>query len=96
VAAVPLAAQRASLRAANRRDPRALDSAARRLLLIQPGRSGMPIRVTLLDLVSIMSEFTTTEAETIAAVVHMVESGIVELNGTFRGVKFSPDRSRAA
>jgi hypothetical protein len=44
--------------------------------------------ITLLELVTAVSEYTTTEAEVIATVVHMVNSGMVRLCGNFRGARF--------
>jgi hypothetical protein len=46
--------------------------------------------VTLLDLVSALVERTRTDAELIAAVVHLVNSGTVRLCGNFRGARFDP------
>jgi hypothetical protein len=51
----------------------------------------MAIRVTMLELVETVTEFANTEAEVIATVVHMVNSGSVELCGNFRGMKFAAD-----
>ena len=48
----------------------------------------MPLIVTLLELVDAVNEFATTESETLAAVVHLVNSGRVVLCGTFRGCTF--------
>jgi hypothetical protein len=44
--------------------------------------------VTLLDLVSAISEFARSENELIAATVYMVNSGAVRLGGNFRGARF--------
>jgi len=44
--------------------------------------------VTLLDLVSAVAESACSEAELIAAVVYMVNSGHVRLCGTFKGARF--------
>jgi len=41
--------------------------------------------VTLLELVSAVSETTDDEREIVAAVLHMLRSGSVRLNGNFRG-----------
>ena len=46
---------------------------------------------TLLDLVTAVSEVSRTEAEVIATVVHLVNSGEVTLCGNFRGVRFDCD-----
>lgn len=48
----------------------------------------MPLNTTLLDLVATVSEFADSETELIATVVHMVNSGSVQLCGTFRGARF--------
>ena len=45
--------------------------------------------VTLLDLVAAVSQFARTEAELIATVVYLVNSGKVTLGGNFRGARFS-------
>lgn len=44
--------------------------------------------VTLLDLVSAISEYARTESEVIATTVYMVNSGTVQLGGNFRGARF--------
>jgi hypothetical protein len=46
---------------------------------------------TLLDLVTAVSEVSRTEAEVIATVVHLVNSGEVTLCGNFRGARFDCD-----
>ena len=56
----------------------------------------MAIRTTLLELVQVVSEFADNEAEVVATVVHMVNSGEVELCGTFRGQRFGADVGYAA
>ena len=48
----------------------------------------MTPNVTLLELVSAVAEHATSEAETIATVVWMVNSGCVRLCGNFRGARF--------
>ena len=48
----------------------------------------MAPKVTMLDLVTAISEDATSEAELIATVVYMVNSGRVRLNGNFRGCTF--------
>ena len=48
----------------------------------------MPAKVTMLDLVSTVSDFARSENELIATVVHMVNSGSVVLCGNFRGARF--------
>jgi hypothetical protein len=46
--------------------------------------------VTLLDLVTSVSGSARSEAELIATVVHLVNSGAVRLCGTFAGTRFDP------
>ena len=46
---------------------------------------------TLLDLVTVVSQFARTEAEVIATVVYLVNSGKVVLCGNFRGAHFDCD-----
>jgi len=48
----------------------------------------MPLRCTLLDLVTAISEFADSEAEVIATVVYLVNSDRVQLCGNFRGAHF--------
>ena len=48
----------------------------------------MTRNVTLLDLVNAISEQARNEAEVIATVVYLVNSGRVRLCGTFRGARF--------
>lgn len=58
--------------------------------------------VTLLDLVSAVSEYARSESELIATTVYMVNSGTVRLGGNFRGARFdlrcseTPQRVHAA
>ena len=47
--------------------------------------------VTMLDLVTALSNQVLTEAELIATVVHLVNSGAVRLCGNFRGARFALD-----
>ena len=49
----------------------------------------MAIRVTMLELVQTVAEFADTDAEIVATVVHMVNTGLVELSGNFRGMTFA-------
>jgi hypothetical protein len=51
----------------------------------------MAIQITLLDLVQAVSESAATEAEVVATIVHLVNSGIVQLCGNFRGARFDLD-----
>ena len=46
------------------------------------------INVTLLELVDALSDETPSDTEVVAAVVHLVNSGIVRLCGNFRGARF--------
>ncbi len=48
----------------------------------------MTPNVTLLDLVNAVSEHARSEAEMIATVVYLVNSGRVRLCGTFKGAQF--------
>ena len=54
----------------------------------------MAPNITLLDLISAVSEHARTEAEVIATVVHLVNSGRVRLCGTFKGARFDLRRVR--
>jgi hypothetical protein len=56
----------------------------------------MAQNVTLLDLVTVVSEFAPSENEVIATVVHMVNSGLVRLCGTFAGARFDLDALEVA
>jgi len=60
----------------------------------------MARNTTLLDLMNAVSTHARTEAEVLATVVYLVNSGRVRLCGTFKGARFdlgSPDTpSRAA
>ena len=51
----------------------------------------MAFQLTLLDLVNVVSENAATDAEVVATVVHLVNSGIVQLCGNFRGARFDLD-----
>ncbi|TMB18009.1 MAG: hypothetical protein E6J71_13430 [Deltaproteobacteria bacterium] len=44
--------------------------------------------ITLLDLVNAVSTHARTEADVVATVVHLVNSGTVRLCGTFKGARF--------
>jgi hypothetical protein len=48
----------------------------------------MTPNVTLLDLVNAVSEQTRSEAEVIATIVYLVNSGRVRLCGNFKGARF--------
>ena len=52
--------------------------------------------ITLLDLVVAVSEHANGEAEVIATVVHLVNSGVVRLCGNFRGARFDLESMAAA
>jgi hypothetical protein len=51
----------------------------------------MALQTTLLDLVKAVSESATTDAEVVATVVYLVNSGTVQLCGNFRGARFDLD-----
>ena len=53
-----------------------------------------PIIVTLLDLVQVVNECTTSDTEAVATVVYLINSGVVLLCGTFAGARI--DLSPAA
>ena len=46
-----------------------------------------PEPVTLLELVDAICDVTDDEREVVATVLHMLRSGVVKLNGNFRGAK---------
>jgi hypothetical protein len=46
------------------------------------------MKMTMLDVVTAVSEYAETEAELIATVVHLVNSGTVRLCGNFAGARF--------
>jgi hypothetical protein len=48
----------------------------------------MAPQVTMLDLVTAVSECAKSEAEVVATVVHMVNTGLVRLDGKLRGAHF--------
>jgi hypothetical protein len=48
----------------------------------------MALRSTLLELVEAVSDYAETDAETVATVVYLVNSGRVQLCGNFRGARF--------
>jgi len=48
--------------------------------------------VTLLDLVTAVARSARTDAEVVATVVYLVNSGKVRLCGTFKGARFSFER----
>jgi hypothetical protein len=56
----------------------------------------MTPNVTLLDLVNAVSEQTRSEAEVIATIVYLVNSGRVRLCGNFKGARFDLHGSAAA
>jgi len=59
------------------------------------GKETMARDTTLLELVSAVANHAATEAELIATVVYLVNSGTVRLCGTFKGSRFDPDEGRA-
>jgi len=56
----------------------------------------MAIESTLLELVKAVSDCAETDAEVVATVVHLVNSGRVRLCGNFRGSRFELDTTDAA
>jgi hypothetical protein len=48
----------------------------------------MARRLTLLELVNTVAEYSSSDAELIATVVYMVNHGHVRLCGTFKGARF--------
>ena len=58
----------------------------------------MAKHITLLDLVTVVSSLARTDAEVVATVVYLVNSGKVRLAGNFRGARFAlePDGAVAA
>jgi hypothetical protein len=48
----------------------------------------MVLRSTLLELVKAVSDSAETDTEIVATVVHLVNSGQVQLCGNFRGARF--------
>jgi len=57
---------------------------------MDPKKEGGPMaaNVTLLDLVSAVTDQTSSEAETIALVAHLVNEGHFRLCGNFKGERF--------
>ena len=53
-----------------------------------PEEEAMPLDMTLLDLVNAVSVQAGSEAEVIATVVHLVNSGRVRLCGNFKDARF--------
>jgi len=51
----------------------------------------MALQLTLLDLVKAVSDSAASEAEVVATVVYLVNSGAVRLCGNFRGARFDLD-----
>ena len=45
-----------------------------------------PLRVTLLELVGAVCDVTSTDAEVVATVINMIETGRVRLSGSFRDI----------
>ena len=56
----------------------------------------MKPQVTMLDLVTAIAQDASSEAEVIATVAYMVNSGHVRLRGNFKGCRFSLDNLPAA
>ena len=56
-----------------------------------------PTTTTLLDLVTAVRTYARTDAEVVATVVHLVNSGRVQLGGNFRGARFElPPRRKSS
>lgn len=51
----------------------------------------MSLDMTLLELVNAVADYAPSDAEVIATVVHMVNSGAVRLCGNFKGARFDLD-----
>ena len=49
----------------------------------------MAKHITLLDLVTVVSSLARSDAEVVATVVYLVNSGKVRLAGNFRGARFA-------
>jgi hypothetical protein len=56
----------------------------------------MVLRCTLLELVEAVSDCAETDTEAVATVVHLVNSGSVQLCGNFRGARFDLETTGAA
>jgi hypothetical protein len=56
----------------------------------------MALQLTLLDLVNTVSEYAATDDEVVATVVHLVNSGQVELCGNFLGARFDLETTAVA
>ena len=48
----------------------------------------MTLGMTLLELVNAVADYAPSDAEVIATIVHMVNSGAVRLCGNFKGARF--------
>jgi hypothetical protein len=53
---------------------------------IEPAFTREPLRLTLLELVGAVCDVTTSDAEVVATVIYMIETGRVRLSGNFRDV----------
>jgi hypothetical protein len=51
----------------------------------------MALQLTMLELVKAVSQSAATDTEVVATVVHLVNSGLVQLCGNFRGARFDLD-----
>ena len=58
-------------------------------VLIEIQESTEPLSLTLLELVEAVNDVTSTDAEVVATVRHMLQTGRVRLSGSFRGVSIS-------
>jgi len=51
----------------------------------------MALQITMLELVNAVSQSAANDTEIVATVVHLVNSGMVQLCGNFRGARFDLD-----
>lgn len=55
----------------------------------EPAVAQEPLQVTLLELVAAIGDITSNDAEVVATVLYMIETGRVRLTGTFRNLPAS-------
>ena len=55
----------------------------------EPALAQEPLQVTLLELVQAVGDVTSDDAEVVATVLHLIETGRVRLSGIFRGLPAS-------
>ena len=56
---------------------------------IETAVANEPLQLTLLELVGAVCDVTNSDAEVVATVIHMLETGRVRLSGSFRDVPIS-------